>query len=49
LDVKGPFTPVIPESLREQAGLPRLGYRSVVELIAEKFHMSEELLLALNN
>lgn len=49
LDLKGPFTPTIPENLRDQAGLPRLDYKSVVELVAEKFHMSEALVLALNS
>jgi lipoprotein-anchoring transpeptidase ErfK/SrfK len=47
-DVKGPFTEKIPPKLEEQAALDRLGYTSPTELLAEKFHMSESLLKALN-
>ena len=47
-DVKGPFSENIPAKMEEQANLDRLGYTSPVELLAEKFHMSEALLKALN-
>ena len=47
-DVKGPFTPEIPDKMEKQAELPRLGYRNPVELIAERFHMDADLLLELN-
>lgn len=47
-DVAGPFTPRIPRGLAEQAGLDALGYRSASELLAERFHMDEQFLLALN-
>ncbi|WP_445504134.1 L,D-transpeptidase family protein [Microvirga sp. G4-2] len=46
-DVKGPFT-VIPERMEEQAKLERLSYSSPEELLAEKFHMDEDLLKELN-
>jgi lipoprotein-anchoring transpeptidase ErfK/SrfK len=47
-DVDGPFTPVIPETLAEQASLDSLGYRSIVERLAERFHASPRLLERLN-
>jgi lipoprotein-anchoring transpeptidase ErfK/SrfK len=47
-DVKGPFTKTIPKDVERQAKLPRLGYRNAVELLAERFHMDEGLLRALN-
>jgi lipoprotein-anchoring transpeptidase ErfK/SrfK len=47
-DVKGPFTKDIPEKFEEKAGLDRLGFSSVRELLAERFHMDEDLLAALN-
>lgn len=47
-DVKGPFVEKIPTELRDQARLKRLAYTSAAELLAEKFHMSEELLKTLN-
>jgi lipoprotein-anchoring transpeptidase ErfK/SrfK len=47
-DVKGPFTPKIPQKLEQQADLDQLGYANAVELLAEKFHMSEDLLKLLN-
>lgn len=47
-DVAGPFTPAIPRGLAEQASLDALGYRSASELLAERFHMDEQFLLALN-
>ena len=47
-DLKGPFTDKIPAKMEDQANLDRLGYTSPTELLAERFHMSEELLKALN-
>lgn len=47
-DVAGPFTPQIPRDFAQMAQLPRLSYAGPRELLAEKFHMSEELLAALN-
>ena len=47
-DVSGPFIDKVPTDYREKAELPRLGYTSVVEALAEKFHMSEKLLRRLN-
>ncbi len=46
-DVKGPFV-TIPEKMEDEAKLDRLGYSSPEELLAEKFHMDEDLLKALN-
>jgi len=47
-DVKGPFLKKLPARLEEMKDLPALGYTSPREAIAEKFHMSEALLAALN-
>jgi lipoprotein-anchoring transpeptidase ErfK/SrfK len=47
-DVEGPFVPNIPKRMEEMKDLPSLGYTSAREKIAEKFHMSEQLLQALN-
>jgi lipoprotein-anchoring transpeptidase ErfK/SrfK len=48
-DVAGPFTPDIPKDDYEaMAKLPALGYGSPLEALAEKFHMDEPLLQALN-
>lgn len=46
-DVAGPFTPV-PEGLEAQAELTALNYASPLEGLAEKFHVTEALLAALN-
>lgn len=46
-DVSGPFVQ-IPKQMEAQAKLDRLAYTSSHELLAEKFHMDEELLLTLN-
>jgi len=46
-DVAGPFRPV-PTSLEDQAALTALNYASAFEGLAEKFHVTEELLSALN-
>jgi lipoprotein-anchoring transpeptidase ErfK/SrfK len=47
-DVKGPFLEKLPARMEEMKDLPALGYTSPREAIAEKFHMSEALLSALN-
>ena len=47
-DVAGPFTPSIPDKFEDQAKLDHLGYTSPLEALAEKFHMDEKLLTALN-
>lgn len=47
-DVKGPFVERIPDDYAEKAKLKTLGYTSPLEGLAEKFHMSEDLLKALN-
>jgi lipoprotein-anchoring transpeptidase ErfK/SrfK len=47
-DVRGPFVPEIPRDLEGMARLSQLGYRSAAELLAEKFHTSEELIKLLN-
>jgi lipoprotein-anchoring transpeptidase ErfK/SrfK len=46
-DARGPFRPV-PADLMEQATLPELGYTSLLEMLAERFHSSPELLKKLN-
>jgi lipoprotein-anchoring transpeptidase ErfK/SrfK len=47
-DVKGPFLDRVPAKMEEMRGVHRLSYGSAVEALAEKFHMSEALLKALN-
>jgi lipoprotein-anchoring transpeptidase ErfK/SrfK len=47
-DVKGPFLHKLPAKMEDMKGLEALGYTSPREALAEKFHMSEELLAALN-
>ncbi len=47
-DVRGPFAPSIPARMEQMKTLPRLAYRTPREKIAEAFHVSEELLAALN-
>src|SRR5436189_13387 len=47
-DPRGPFSKKIPEDFRAKAAMDRLGYTSPRELLAEKFHMSEDLLRKLN-
>ena len=46
-DLKGPFEP-IPSGFTEKSRLKRLHFSSVEEAIAEKFHVSPELLFELN-
>ena len=47
-DARGPFSKNIPKDFRKKAAMDRLGYTSPEELLAEKFHMSEDLLRKLN-
>jgi lipoprotein-anchoring transpeptidase ErfK/SrfK len=47
-DVKGPFADDIPAKYEEKAKLKRLDYTSAAEMLAERFHMDEDLLERLN-
>jgi lipoprotein-anchoring transpeptidase ErfK/SrfK len=47
-DTEGPFTPEIPNDYGALAKLNHLNYRNPVEMFAERFHMDETLLKALN-
>jgi hypothetical protein len=47
-DVAGPFDKRIPRNLDEMAKLQGLFYKELLEELAEKFHMSEDLLRKLN-
>ena len=47
-DVRGPFLQTLPSKMEDMKDLPSLGYTSPKEKLAEKFHMSQELLEALN-
>jgi lipoprotein-anchoring transpeptidase ErfK/SrfK len=47
-DVKGPFAAKIPAKMEDMQDLEHLGYRTPLEGLAEKFHMSEALMKALN-
>src|ERR671936_371965 len=47
-DVAGPFQPRIPPNLVEQAKLPALAYRSAIEELGERFHVSPALLQRMN-
>jgi lipoprotein-anchoring transpeptidase ErfK/SrfK len=47
-DVRGPFVRKIPRDLQGMARLHRLAYRNALELLAEKFHTSEDVLKDLN-
>jgi lipoprotein-anchoring transpeptidase ErfK/SrfK len=47
-DVKGPFLRKLPAKMEDMKRLQALSYTSPREAIAEKFHMSEALLQALN-
>ena len=47
-DLKGPFTDDIPKKMEKQADLKRLDYQSPAEMLAERFHMDEDLLKRLN-
>lgn len=45
---KGPFVPAFPKDAAAQAELPALGYRNLTEALAERFHTTPEMLVALN-
>jgi lipoprotein-anchoring transpeptidase ErfK/SrfK len=47
-DTKGPFLEKLPAKMEDMKGLKALSYTSAREALAEKFHMSETLLSALN-
>lgn len=47
-DVARPFLRKLPTKMEAMKDIPKLGYTSVRERLAEKFHMSEQLLAALN-
>jgi lipoprotein-anchoring transpeptidase ErfK/SrfK len=47
-DVEGPFVESMPEAFEDKAELERLAYTGPLERLAEKFHMDEDLLGALN-
>lgn len=47
-DVAGPFIGVVPEDIEAMARLETVGYADAREALAEKFHMREALLDALN-
>jgi lipoprotein-anchoring transpeptidase ErfK/SrfK len=47
-DAAGPFAETIPADYREKARMKGLDYTSPLELLAEKFHMSRDLLRQLN-
>lgn len=46
---KGPFVPDFPDKAEDQAKLPVLGYRNIMEALAERFHTTPETLIALNS
>ncbi|MET0248666.1 MAG: L,D-transpeptidase family protein [Sphingobium sp.] len=46
--LKDDYTPVIPASIADQAALPALGYRDLLEKLTERFHTTPATLLALN-
>jgi lipoprotein-anchoring transpeptidase ErfK/SrfK len=47
-DVAGPFLPKLPSKMEDMQDIPKLSFTSAREGLAEKFHMSEALLAALN-
>jgi hypothetical protein len=47
-DVAGPFLKKFPAKMEDMKDIPKLSYTSPREGLAEKFHMSEDLLSALN-
>jgi len=42
------FTPDIPARIHDQAALPYLGYRNLLEKLAERFHTTPQTLLTMN-
>jgi peptidoglycan hydrolase-like protein with peptidoglycan-binding domain len=47
-DVGGPFTFPFPKKYEDQAKLPALGYRNMLEKLAERYHTTPETIVALN-
>ena len=47
-DAAGPFIASVPADYSEKATLERLSYTRVTEMLAERFHMDEKYLIALN-
>ncbi|MCK1714411.1 MULTISPECIES: L,D-transpeptidase family protein [unclassified Bradyrhizobium] len=47
-DVSGPFLRKLPSKMEDMKDIPKLGFTSPREALAEKFHMSEQLLATLN-
>ena len=47
-DLRGPYVETIPDTLEAQGKLPALSYTGPLEALAERFHMTEEALQALN-
>jgi hypothetical protein len=47
-DVAGPFLNKLPAKMEDMKDIPKLGFTSPREAIAEKFHMSEKLLAEMN-
>ena len=47
-DVAGPYVASVPEDYGEKAKLDKMCYTSVTETLAERFHMDENYLKALN-
>lgn len=47
-DVRGPFLEKLPSKMERMKDIPNLSYTTPKEKLAEKFHMSPELLAALN-
>jgi lipoprotein-anchoring transpeptidase ErfK/SrfK len=47
-DVAGPFLKRLPSKMEDMKDIPKLSYSSPREELAERFHMSEDLLAALN-
>jgi lipoprotein-anchoring transpeptidase ErfK/SrfK len=47
-DVAGPFLGEVPEDMQALARLDRVGYASPAEALAERFHMDQDLLEAMN-
>ena len=48
-DASGPFVGSIPDDPADQARMERLGYRNLLEKIAEKFHTTPATIVALND
>jgi lipoprotein-anchoring transpeptidase ErfK/SrfK len=47
-DIAGPFLERLPSKMEDMKDIPKLSYTSPREELAERFHMSEDLLAALN-